>query len=219
MATLNINHNFRRHVLYHYNKFAVLYDLAEVIRHGTRWKAMQLSGWQPGERVLDLCTGTGTLALTFASQGANVVGIDLARGMLKIAAAKSANGHSSWIEMEAVRLGFADRSFEVSMLSLALHHMPEAVQVQVLKELCRVTSRRVVIIEPDVPVKPNWISAYVFVASIIDESEYMHEWVHQDLSKTCENAGLDVEAIISTTFGLHRILICKPRHTIKSSKS
>ena len=212
MATLNINHNFRRHVLYHYNRFATLYDFGEFIRRGTRRKAMQLSGWQPGEKVLDLCTGTGELALTFASQGAKVVGIDLARGMLKVASAKSVNGHSSWTEMEATRLGFADRSFEVAMLSLALHHMPEPVQVNVLKELRRVTSRRVVIIEPDVPVKPNWVSTYVFVASILDESEYMHEWVHQDLSKTCENAGLGVEAIISTTFGLHRIILCEPRH-------
>jgi ubiquinone/menaquinone biosynthesis C-methylase UbiE len=212
MATLNINHNFRRHVLYHYNKFAALYDLGEIIRHGTRRKAMELSGWQPGEKVLDLCTGTGELALTFASRSANVVGIDLARGMLKVAAAKGGNGYSSWMEMEATRLGFADKSFEVGMLSLALHHMPESVQVNVLKELRRVTSRRVVIIEPDVPVKPNWVPTYVFVASIIDESEYMHEWVHQDLSKTCENAGLGVEAMISTTFGLHRILLCKPSH-------
>jgi ubiquinone/menaquinone biosynthesis C-methylase UbiE len=212
MATLNINHNFRQHVLYHYNRFAALYDLGEFIRHGTRRKALQLSGWQPGEKVLDLCTGTGTLALTFAAQGANVVGIDLARGMLKIAAAKSLNGHSAWMEMEATCLGFADQSFEVSMLSLALHHMPEPVQVKVLKELRRVTSRRVVIIEPGVPVKPNWVSTYVFVASIIDESEYMHEWVHQDLPRTCQNAGLGVEAVVSTTLGLHRILLCEPRY-------
>lgn len=212
MATLNINHNFRQHVLYHYNKFAVLYDLGEFMRRGTRRKAMELSGWQPGEKVLDLCTGTGELALTFASQGAKVIGIDLARGMLNVAAAKGKNSFSSWMEMEATRLGFADRAFEVSMLSLALHHMPESVQVNVLKELRRVTSRRVVLIEPDVPVNSGWVSAYVFVASVIDESEYMHEWVHQDLSKTCENAGLGVEAIVSTTFGLHRIVLCKPRH-------
>lgn len=212
MATTTVNHDFRRHVLHHYNKFAVLYDFGEFIRRGTRRKAMTLSGWQPGERVLDLCTGTGELALTFATQGAAVIGVDLARGALKVASAKSIGRASTWLEMEATRLGFADHSFEVSMLSLALHHMPEPVQVQVLRELCRVTSRRVVIIEPDVPVNPNWVSTYVFVASIIDESEYMHEWVHQDLSKTCESAGLRVQAIVSTTFGLHRILLCEPKN-------
>jgi demethylmenaquinone methyltransferase/2-methoxy-6-polyprenyl-1,4-benzoquinol methylase len=210
MATTTVNHDFRRHVLYHYNRFAALYDLGEFIRRSTRRKAMELSGWQPGEKVLDLCTGTGELALTFATQGAAVIGIDLARGALKVASTKRMGSVPAWMEMDATHLGFADNSFEVSMLSLALHHMPEPVQVNVLKELGRVTSRRVVIIEPDVPVKPNWVSTYVFVASIIDESEYMHEWVHQDLSRTCETAGLRVEAITSATFGLHRILLCKP---------
>lgn len=214
MTTTTINHDFRRHVLYHYNRFANLYDLGEFIRRGTRQEAMELSDWRPGEKVLDLCTGTGELALTFAAQGAAVIGVDLARGALKVASTKSLGNVSAWMEMDATRLGFSDNSFAVSMLSLALHHMPEPVQVDVLKELRRVTSRRVVIIEPDVPVKPNWVSTYVFVASIIDESEYMHEWVHQDLLKTCESAGLRVERLISTTFGLHRILLCEPKQLI-----
>lgn len=211
MATTIVHRDFRQHVLYHYNRFAALYDLGEFIRRGTRREAMELSGWQPGEKVLDLCTGTGELALTFAAQAAVVIGVDLARGALKVASTKSMGNVPTWIEMDATRLGFADCSFDVSMLSLALHHMPEPVQGEVLKELRRVTRRRVVIIEPDVPVKPNWVSTYVFVASIIDESEYMHEWVHQDLVKTCERAGLQVEKLLSTTYGLHRILLCKPR--------
>ena len=209
MATMTVNHDFRGHVLHYYNKFAALYDLGEFIRRGTRRKAMELSGWQPGESVLDLCTGTGELALTFAAEGAAVVGVDLARGALKVASSKS-DRISAWLEMDATQLGFADNAFDVAMLSLALHHMPESVQASVLSELCRVTRRRVVIIEPDVPVKPSWVSTYVFVASIIDESEYMHEWVHQDLSKTCEAAGLSVQEIVSTTFGLHRIVLCEP---------
>jgi demethylmenaquinone methyltransferase/2-methoxy-6-polyprenyl-1,4-benzoquinol methylase len=212
MTTLSVNHNFRRHILYYYNRFAPLYDLGEFVRRGTRQKAMSLSGWQPGERVLDLCTGTGELALTFAAQGAPVIGVDIARGMLKRASAKSAGRDSTWLEMDATHLAFPDKSFEVSMLSLALHHMPEKVQLQVLSELCRVTRRRAVIVEPDVPVKPNWVPAWKFVASVIDESEYMHEWAEQDFLGTCQVSGLNVEAVIESTFWLHRILLCSPKH-------
>jgi len=211
-TTTSLSGNFRHHVLYYYNRFASLYDLGEFIRRGTRHKAMILSGWKPGEKVLDLCTGTGELALTFASQGAPVIGVDLARGMLKVASAKAARLNSAWLEMDAIHLAFADKSFEVSMLSLALHHMPETVQLNVLKELCRVTQRRVVIIEPDVPVKLGWVPIWTFVASIIDESEYMHEWVRQDFKRTCQTAGLQVDSIYESTFGLHRIVICEPRH-------
>ncbi|HUG33366.1 MAG TPA: class I SAM-dependent methyltransferase [Anaerolineales bacterium] len=204
------NHTYQRYVLKYYNRFANLYDLGEFTRHSTRDKAVDLSGWREGERVLDMCTGTGGLGLRFASRGAEVVGVDLARGMLKRASSKANGSRSHWLEMDATRLGFPDASFDVSVLSLALHHMPESVQVNVLGELRRVTRRRVVLIEPDVPVKPNLIPAWVFVANIIDESEYMGEWVRQDFEATCRKAGLQVELIESSTFWLHRIILCDP---------
>src|SRR6266540_5793292 len=189
MQTLNAERDYRWHVLRHYNRHAHFYDMMEFLRRGTRRKAMGLSGWRQGERVLDLCTGTGELALTFISQGAKVVGTDIARGMLKRALTKSPGLKSAWVEMDATDLAFADHSFEISVLSLALHHMPIPVQMRVLKELRRVTSRRIVIIEPDVPVDRRWSPLWSFVASIIDESEYMHEWVHQDFIDTCHLGG------------------------------
>ncbi len=210
MRILNPDGHYRKHVLHYYNRFARLYDLGEFIRRGTRRKAISLSGWRTGDRVLDLCTGTGEVALTFASQGANVIGCDLAWSMLKRASEKGRGTGAKWLEMDATRLAFAENSFEISVLSLALHHMPVPVQIRVLGELRRVTSRRVVIIEPDVPVKPNWMPAWAFVASIIDESEYMHEWVKQDFLGTCESAGLRVEEVHGSTFGLHRIVLCNP---------
>jgi ubiquinone/menaquinone biosynthesis C-methylase UbiE len=210
MRILTPDGHYQGRVLRYYNRFARLYDLGEFIRRGARRKAMLLSGWRKGDRVLDICTGTGELALMFASQGMNVIGCDLAWSMLKRASEKGRGTNTKWLEMDATRLAFAENSFEISVLSLALHHMPAPVQINVLSEMRRVTSRRIVIIEPDVPVKPNWVPAYIFVASIIDESEYMHEWVTQDFVGTCESAGLRVEAVHGSTFGLHRILLCNP---------
>lgn len=211
MYTLEVKRDYRWHVLNHYNRHAYFYDMMEFIRRGTRRKAMSLSGWQEGERILDLCTGTGEQALVFALQGAKVVGTDIARGMLKRAVNKSLGTASAWVEMDANNLAIADHSFEISMISLALHHMPVSVQVCVLMELRRVTSRRIVIIEPDVPADRRWSPLWSLVASIIDESEYMHEWVYQDFIRTCHMAGLNVEAVYGTTFGLHRILLCDPQ--------
>lgn len=202
---------YREYVLRYYNRFATIYDLGEFMRHRTRRKAFELSGWQPGERVLDLCTGTGGLALTFAARGAKVIGVDLARGMLKRASAKANGASANWLEMDATRLGFPNQAFDVSLLSLALHHMPEVVQLNVLSELRRVTRRRIVIIEPEVPVKPSWFPAWAFVASIIDESEYMQEWVKQDFVGTCEKAGLRVESMETSRFWIHRFILCSPQ--------
>jgi ubiquinone/menaquinone biosynthesis C-methylase UbiE len=213
MQTLEVKGDYRWHILHHYNRHAYFYDMMEFIRRGTRRKAMILSGWRSGERILDLCTGTGEMALVFAAQGARVVGTDIARGMLKRAVNKSlsASSASDWVEMDAINLAIADRSFDISIISLALHHMPVPIQMHVLKELRRVTSRRIVIVEPDVPVDRRWSPLWSFVASIIDESEYMHEWVYQDFINTCHTAGLKEESVHGTTFGLHRILLCNPQ--------
>lgn len=210
MGTLRADGAYRRYVLHYYNRFANLYDLGEFMRHRTRRKAVRLSGWQPSDRILDLCTGTGGLALAFASHGATVVGVDIARGMLKRASSKRHGSAVKWLEMDATRLAFPDAAFDVSVLSLALHHMPEAEQVNVLSELRRVTRRRIVIIEPEVPVKPGWFPAWAFVASVIDESEYMHEWVKQDFIGTCRKAGLRVESVETSRFWIHRFILCSP---------
>ena len=210
VGSIKVNNDYRRHVLHHYNRHAYLYDVMEFMRRGTRRKAMILSGWRPGERVLDLCTGTGELALTFASEGAKVVGTDIARGMLKRAVNKSLGLKSAWVEMDATDLAFAENSFEISVLSLALHHMPISVQLHVLKELRRVTTRRIIIIEPHTPVNPRWSALWAGVASLIDESEYMYEWVYQDFTNTCHIANLKVESAHITSLGLHRIILCDP---------
>ena len=210
MTTSRADGAYRRYVLHYYNRFANLYDLGEFMRHRTRRKAVRLSGWQPGDRILDMCTGTGGLALAFASQSASVVGVDIARGMLKRASSKQHASTVTWLEMDATRLAFPDSAFDVSVLSLALHHMPEDVQVNVLSELRRVTRRRIVLIEPEVPVKPGWFPAWAFVASVIDESEYMHEWVRQDFIGTCRKAGLRVESVETSRFWIHRFILCSP---------
>lgn len=210
MRTSNVNGDYRWHVLQHYNRHAYFYDVMEFLRWSIRRKSMALSGWRPGERVLDLCTGTGELALVFAAGGAGVVGIDIARGMLKRAVNKPSGRQPAWVEMDAAHLAFADNSFEVSLLSLALHHMPLAVQRAVLGELRRVTTRRILIVEPHTPSDERWFGLWAGVASLIDESEYMHEWVRQDFISTCLSARLHVDSVHVTSLGLHRIILCSP---------
>ena len=211
MQTSEVNSDYRWHILQHYNRYAYSYDLTEFFRRGARHKAMMLSSWHPDERVLDLCTGTGEQALTFAYQGAKVVGIDIARGMLKRAVNKSLNLNSTWVEMDATNLAFADNSFDISVVSLVLHHMPLAIQVRVLKELRRVTSRRVVIIEPHTPTNPRLFVLWARVVSLIDESEHLNEWVHQDFMNTCYSADLIVESVHIASLGRYRITLCDPR--------
>lgn len=77
--------DFRKRVISYYNTFAGVYDLAEFFRKGTREAMVRASGCKAGDWVLDICTGTGELALAFARQGIHTVAVDLARNMPKSA--------------------------------------------------------------------------------------------------------------------------------------
>jgi SAM-dependent methyltransferase len=69
----------------------------------------------PGQRILDLGTGTGLLARRFAAQGAQVTGIDVAEAQIAMAraAAERENVTIEFLEAPAEALPFADDGFDV----------------------------------------------------------------------------------------------------------
>jgi ubiquinone/menaquinone biosynthesis C-methylase UbiE len=97
------------------------------------------AGVQVGHRVLDVATGTGEAAMSAAScVGASgiVVGIDVSRPMLAVAAAKIAERPIVLLEMDAQTLAFKDESFDAVVCQLGLMFMPDAASA--LQEWTRV---------------------------------------------------------------------------------
>jgi demethylmenaquinone methyltransferase / 2-methoxy-6-polyprenyl-1,4-benzoquinol methylase len=79
-------------------------------------------------RVLDLCCGTGDIALMFARRGADVVGIDFTAEMLRVAAARCGRERVSrlqWIRADALRLPFGDSSFDVVSVGYGLRNLAD----------------------------------------------------------------------------------------------
>lgn len=97
-------------------------------------------------RVLDVCTGTGEIARRLARRGADVVAIDFTPEMLARAIRKGGKGVRP-VLADARRLPFSDRSFDVTVLSFALHDMPRRVRPEVLREVARVSREGVVILD------------------------------------------------------------------------
>lgn len=97
---------------------------------------------KPGERILDLASGTGEPALTLARRlrgHANILGIDAADGMVQVAQAKAAKERLSGISfkcMPAEQLKLGDNSFDrvVCRFGVMLFEDP----LQGLKEMRRV---------------------------------------------------------------------------------
>ena len=93
---------------------------------------------QPGERWLDVATGTGEVALRADRAGADVIGLDIAPRLLELARSKSSE--VEWIEGDAEALPFADAAFDVVSSSFGLIFAPD--QKAAAKELARVCRGR-----------------------------------------------------------------------------
>lgn len=82
----------------------------------------------PSARVLDLCCGTGDLALAFRREGPNgaeIVGSDFVPEMLARARAKAAalNARVTFVEADALALPFADSSFDLVSCSFGFRNL------------------------------------------------------------------------------------------------
>jgi trans-aconitate methyltransferase len=78
---------------------------------------------QPGERVLDLGSGTGQLSAEIAARGARVVGIDSSAEMVE--AARRAHPELEFAVGDGQRLEF-ESEFDAVFSNAALHWMPDA---------------------------------------------------------------------------------------------
>ena len=81
---------------------------------------------QPGDRVLDICCGTGDLALAAVEAGGKVTGLDFSEPMLERARAKSPG--VEWVSGDALALPFGDGSFDAVTTGFGLRNLADAEQ-------------------------------------------------------------------------------------------
>ena len=122
-----------------YDRYARLLSLGQ----DPRWRRFLVARLvlQPDDRVLDVATGTGAVALELVEQhGCSVVGIDRSAEMLDVARSRiAARGLASTIELREARaeaLPFADASFDALTVTYLLRYVDDPAAT--LRELARV---------------------------------------------------------------------------------
>ena len=108
-----------------------------------RQRTANLARMQPGEQVLDVGCGTGTLAIEVQSRIGNagrVAGIDPGQEQIARARSKAARRHLPIDFQIGVieRLPFPDQTFDVVLSTLMMHHLPASLKRQGLAEIARV---------------------------------------------------------------------------------
>ena len=129
-------------------RWARFYDVVTnllLLGHEPALRAMtlDLAGVQPGERVLEVGCGTGSLALAAARRATasgTVCGIDPDPTMIGIARKKAAKARLDVaFEVGLIeKLPYGAAEFDVVLSSLMLHHLPADLQTLGLAEVRRV---------------------------------------------------------------------------------
>jgi demethylmenaquinone methyltransferase/2-methoxy-6-polyprenyl-1,4-benzoquinol methylase len=145
-----------------FDRIAGLYDVMNSVmtaglHHRWRERAADLARLGPGDRALDVATGTGDLALALSRRVApagEVVGSDFSEGMLDRARAKAAGRAGvRWEWGNALELPYPDRSFDAATVGFGARNFSDLERG--LGEMVRVVrpGGRVVVLEITTPTR------------------------------------------------------------------
>jgi demethylmenaquinone methyltransferase/2-methoxy-6-polyprenyl-1,4-benzoquinol methylase len=150
-----------------FDRIAGLYDRMNTVmtaglHHQWRRRAADLAVLSPGDRALDVATGTGDLALELAqrvSPGGEVVATDFSERMLELARAKASARSVQGAEIvirpaNALDLPFDDDEFDAATVGFGARNFSDLELG--LREMARVVrpGGRVVVLEITTPQKP-----------------------------------------------------------------
>ncbi len=154
-----------------------------------RWRTTRLVLPVSGAPILDLCTGTGDLALAYdraAGQQCPVVGADFCHEMLVLAGRKTqhrgAAGRVRFLEADAQQLPFPDGAFQITTVAFGLRNVTNTDRG--LAEMVRVTrpGGRVAILEFSRP--RHWLFGRMYRFYF----RYLLPFIGQAISRSKDNA-------------------------------
>lgn len=112
--------------------------------------------FSPGERILDMCCGTGGATFVIAEKAgerSEITGMDLSRGQIQVAEKKNRLSYVRFIEGDVVDTGCQDAYFDKVFVTHALHEMTRETRLKVLIEAKRVLKEKgkLIVLELDNP--------------------------------------------------------------------
>jgi demethylmenaquinone methyltransferase / 2-methoxy-6-polyprenyl-1,4-benzoquinol methylase len=172
-----------------FDRIAGLYDRMNTVmtaglHHEWRRRAVELAAVAPGDRALDVATGTGDLALELANRvgpTGEVVGIDFSEKMLELARAK-AEARVRFESGNALALPYPNDAFDAATVGFGARNFSDLERG--LGEMARVVrpGGRVVVLEITTPRRPPlstffqiWFDRIVpAIGQIVDSQAYSY---------------------------------------------
>jgi ubiquinone/menaquinone biosynthesis C-methylase UbiE len=138
----------------------------------------EFSGMKAGDKVIDVCCGTGAQVLEYGRHGIIATGIDSSQGMLKIATRNRMRQKAvnvSFQLADATNLPFPDSYFDYATVSLGLHDKEKPIRYQIISEMKRVVKQdgALILIDYRVPLPMNvWAASARAIEFLAGGSHY-----------------------------------------------
>jgi ubiquinone/menaquinone biosynthesis C-methylase UbiE len=147
-------------------------NIIDPLLKDVRTCVIELSGVKAGDRVLDVCCGTGEQVFHYAQKGAIATGVDQDPSMIELAEKNRKRrgfSHSTFRVASATELPFPDGYFDCASISLGLHEMQRDERNRAVSEMERVVKKDGVLMFVDfhVPLPKNSIAYLIKTVEFI----------------------------------------------------
>ena len=149
-------------------------------------RVLEILSLEPELSVLDLATGTGTLAAAFAERGHRVAGIDFAARLLRRARRRLPEANLRLMDLADLPQ-MPDNAYDVVTLAYVLHGMPPQMRRFALCQARRLARRYVLVLDYSGP--GRW---HVRLIEWIEGPHYP-SFVARSMAELAAEAGLIVE--------------------------
>ena len=141
------------------------------------------------KKVIDVACGTGAQVFELSRFSSRVVGVDLSESMIRYAIKFKKNGNADntdFFVCDATDLSmFKPESFDVAIMSLALHQFAPELHTPILNEMKKVASK-IIIVDYAVPLPKNYTGFGSRVAEFMAGIEH-----NRNFKSYCKLGGLN----------------------------
>ena len=177
----------------------------------------------PGDKVLDIGCGTGTLAVMMAAKGASVEGFDISKSMLAVAEEKvrSANLEHNvtlmTIGVAEMETTFQDESFDKIIATLVFSELSKDEQIYALQESKRILKKQGLLIIGDEIVPRSGFNRWIHfiirlplavLTFILTQSITRSV---KDIAVKIRSMGFKVVSLNSSSLGAFEIIVAKKK--------
>ncbi len=171
-----------------------------------------------GEKIIDIACGTGAQVFELSETASEIVGVDLSESMINHAQSsvrKRNIPNAEFFVCNATNLSrFEANSFEVAIMSLALHQFDPLLHSTILNEMKRV-AKRIIIVDYAVPLPKNYAGVGSRIAEFLAGKEHNSNFKQYyqlgGLNKILPANELKIEKSVLFGKGSFQLVVCSEK--------